>query len=218
MKKKILLVILCIVCLLGFTGCGSEQTNTYKIGETVETDKLKLTLNNSKLSFALNSKYSSDYGTPIEYDSSNLATKYYVANKGHTLVYFEFTVENLDRGSVSLGGVDNVKFITVKYNNKNYKPSDSTDTAKFILENDSKYWRKYSVSNILLFSGESKTYRGYLNIPVEANDLEDTFEITFTLPSSKGSKKFTYKVTKEDRDNIKETIKTPLLDGLDKYE
>ncbi len=218
MKKKILFIILCVVGLLGFSGCSLNQTNTYTLGESVETDKLKLKLNNSKLSFALNSKYSSDYGTPIEYDSSNVATRYYVANKGHTLVYFEFTVENLDRGSISLGGVDNVKFITVKYNNKNYKSSDSTDTAKFILENDSKYWRKYSVSNILLFSGESKTYRGYLNIPVEADDLEDTFEITFSLPSTKGNKRFTYKVTKEDRENIKETIKTPLLDGSEKYE
>ena len=219
MKRKIMFTCLLCACfiLVLTTGCGKVQT--YKLGEKVETDIIKLKLNNSKLSFALNSKYSSDYGTPIEYNPSNIASNYFVSNKGNTLVYFEFTIENIDRGSISLGGVDDVRFITVKYNNKNYKPSDSTDTAKFILENDSKYWKKYSVANILLFSGEVKTYRGYLNIPVEAKDLEDTFQITFSLPTSTGKKeKFTYKVTKEDRKNIKESKKIPLLDGSNKYE
>ena len=218
MKKKILLCLFSIICILGLTGCGKnanqklEESKKYKLGESVESDILKLTLNKAELAVAL---YDSDvyFGTPKEYNTSEDAKNSYVAPKGHTFVAFTFKMENLDRTQRNFNNNTSVQYKDNTYEKK---------AQPLAYSNNNVVWKKYELSNIisiLLEAGETKFYRAYIDIPTDADNLEDTFELTFYLPTSDNSKekKFTYRVTKEDRDKLVEE-EIPLDLALSNFE
>lgn len=197
MKKKIFIGLFMLVVLFGLTGCGNGET--YKLGGVVESDILKLTLNKAQFAIALENTNGEEYATPKEYDADGDENNPYVAAKGHTYVAFTFTVENLDRSSVEFGGSFNDDFASVKYNGKKY-----TEEVIFKAEAENILdWKSYDSSNVLLLTGETMMYRAYIDIPVDVENLDDTFELTFYLPTSNGgTQEFTFVVTKEDRDNL----------------
>ena len=216
MKKALSLFLVFILCL-SLWACGSEtkpsksvELPENRLGVSVETDILRITLTNAQLAIKLNSSSSGTYEqiqsgtttldkkyfTAEEYDPVKDVGLAYVAPKGHTYVAFEYLATNLDRASVEFDGTFNEQFITVEYGDNTY----NEDTV-YGCESENGYtWKKYNSGNILLLAGEEYYYRGYVDIPVDAEDLNDDFALIFSLPNSKGeTEQFKYVVTAEDR-------------------
>lgn len=186
-----------------------EPVKTYKLTETIATDVVEITLDYAKLATALEStvysegKVNEDFLMPIEYNAETEAENPFVAAKGHALLAVTYTAKNLDRSSVELDSFYDQDFMAVTYKGKSY-PAETTYKCE---RTDGGEWETYpvpSVANALIGVGETTTLKCYFDIPVEPDDLEDTFDPTFALPNSKGAYEcFTYTVTKDDRANIK---------------
>jgi len=172
----------------------------YTIGETVGTDIAAVTLDWAKLAIALENTWGDDYYMPKEYDAAEDSNNPYVAPVGQSLVAITYTIQNKDRASIDLGGSFNPTFITVDYNGETYKNDVKFGAEGFANEFGVPEWKQYSSSNILLSAGEIATYKCYTSIGTDAADLEDVFEITFTLPNSKGEREdFIFVVDAEGR-------------------
>lgn len=176
------------------------------VGDSVETNVMRFTLDRAELAIALDRRMTVGVGAPAdgyaggsyylpkEYDAADDADNPFVASKGHTLVSMTFTVENLDRGSLDLfDSWHSDGYIYIVHDGKSYKGE-----FKFGAENENgEGWKDYHSSNVLLGSGETSSYKAYVDIPVEIEDLSSPFEIKLNLPNnSEGSsvKNFTYLV------------------------
>lgn len=188
----------------------AEETKvvTYSVGDTVETDLVRLTLNDSALAVALNNSLpvgtgfsiENDYFCPKEYVAEEDADNAFVAPKGSTLVFYELLIENLDRDYLELDssfGSDD-DFVTVTYGDTSYGGDDFEEKRYGWSVRDvegEQDWDSAPVSNLLAGVGEKDLFRGYVEAPFEPESLEDSFEITFNLPSSDGSfESFTFVV------------------------
>lgn len=201
---KRLLCLLTALCLLFcLAACGSTEstgeasptaapedtTPAKNLGERVETDILDVLLVNAEFTIKLNSSgtYSSsggshlndEYFTAEEYDPAEDAGLAYIAPKGHTYVAIEFKAKNLDRASVSFGE----RMFAVEYNGETYK--DLRTVYGCAKVDTDRYWSEYKYSNILMMAGEEKSYRCYVDIPVDVADLGDDFNLYVSLPNSK---------------------------------
>lgn len=220
-KKKIITMLLAAGMILSMSTCGTtcgttSDTYTYSLGDSIETDILRITLTNAELAIKLNSTslvtyedlksgnrlIMGDYFTADEYDASEDTGTAYVAAKGHTFVVFEYNAENLDRASVEVDdGVD--RFMKIKYNDKTYR----NDTKYGASSENGFEWEQYKYSNVRLDAGENEYLRGYIDIETDADNLNDEFDLIFTLPNSDGTTTdFTYHVTADDRDAEAEAI------------
>ena len=234
MKKAVSLLLALILCL-SLCACGSDKTTETstepteevmegKFGEAIETDILRITLTKAQLAIKLNASssgtldqiqsgkttLSDQYFLPEEYNPQTDAGDAYVAAKGHTYVAIEFKADNLDRASVEFDGPFNGQFITVEYNGEKYNSQ-----TNYGCESENGYkWSRYNSANILLLAGEEMYFRGYIDIPVDANDLNDDFALIFSLPSSSGkATKFRIPVTAEDRASI-ESQEMPIDEAI----
>lgn len=194
-----------------------QEEVVYHIGDTVATDIAELTLDDSQLAIALTASMpigahapaplDTDYGLPKEYDLEEDADSPYVASKGHTLVFFSWTVKNLDRGSISFesgalqGGqtvITNAgdRLGAVEYDGGTYDVN--IDNRKFTLVVDDEGGWKIGSENagtITLDAGQSKVCRGYIDAPVEASSLDDPYKLIVDLPNSDGNKvSFVYEI------------------------
>ena len=234
--KKLIAIILAAILTLSIVACGKKEnikptestaTNSdstendkmYRLGDSVETDILKFTLENAQLAIKLKASgwatyeeeqqgivhIGSDYFTADDYDASEDLGDAYVAAKGHTYVVMQFYAENLDRTSLSFNeGFD--KFIKVEYNGKTYSDGYTTQQIKYgAKSNDGLEWEKYNYSNVFLSAGENAHMRGYFDIPIDAEDLNDDFNLTFSLPTSNETTvDYHYQVLYTDRKKIEE--------------
>ncbi len=254
--KKILILLLTGVMVLSLAACGEKSgtsastgsdTNTpssttqpeaKRLGDSIETDILRITLDNAQFAIKLNSSYSDsdprqlsdDYFTAEEYDPVNDVNSLYVAPKGHTYVAIEYTVECLDRSAVYFDGGTNydendhyyLSGITVEYAGEKYSTVNRPHINSPVYETnygchkdaDSSLWLRDFSSTILVSAGEKSQYRGYIDIPVDVDDLDDDFALIFTLPSSESTTvndgpgptvEFKYLVTAEDRPSASES-------------
>lgn len=190
-----------------------EDIPESKLGNSIESDILRITLVNAKFAIKLNSSssgtlsqiqsgqttLSDKYFTPEEYDPKKDAGKAYIAAKGHTYVAIEFKAENLDRTSVEFDGSFNGQFMTVEYGGNTYN-----EKTNYGCESSNGYqWVKYNSINVMLLAGKEAFYRCYIDIPVDVENLDDDFGLIFALPNSKGSvSKFKYVVTATDRSEV----------------
>lgn len=210
-----------VCCLFGCSSQPAEQQEqqgdsaakktevvTYSVGDTVETDLVRLTLNDSALAVALNSSLSigtgfnidNDYFCPKEYVAEEDADNAFVAPKGSILVFYELLIENLDRDSLELDGSfgSNKNFVTVTYDGTTYGSSDFEEKKYGWRVRDvegEQDWDSWPVGNLLAGVGGKDLFRGYVEAPFEPESLEESFEITFNLPASDGSfESFTFVV------------------------
>lgn len=210
--KKWMTLLLTLLLALSLTACGGntngtgstgsdggdtkEEAEGLALGEKAATDIVELTLDRADLAVALGNTQDETYYLPKEYSAEDDSDNPFVAAKGHTLVAMTYTLANLDRASVDLDGSFNPGFLSIGYNGESY----SGETHYGYEKEAGGSWEIYSSMNVLLSAGETASYRCYVDIPVEAADLNDTFTVTFTLPNSQGeSEDFTYAVTAEDR-------------------
>lgn len=192
----------------GDTAAEETEVVTYSVGDTVETDLVRLTLSDSALAIALNNSLpvgtgfniENDYFCPREYVAEEDADNAFVAPKGSTLVFYELLIENLDRDYLELDssfGSDN-DFVTVTYDGTTYSGDDFEEKEYGWSVRDvegEQDWDSSPVSNILAGVGEKDLFRGYAEAPFEPESLEDSFEIIFSLPTSDGSfESFTFVV------------------------
>lgn len=217
--------------MLGITGCSNtsasqdsstqetegepqEEATKYAVGDTVETDLVKLTLNNACFAIALgnsfpvgcdfkgNTAYGRNYSEieyfePKEYTAEDDSNNPYVAPKGDILVYTEMTIENLDRTFLELDSSSDGDFAVLQYDGKEYNTHKFGNmTKKYGIEADTEgNWKQLGVSNLLLSANSTEIYRAYYCYPVDPDNLDEPFEITFQLPKSDDTtESFTYAV------------------------
>lgn len=202
--KKILCLIMSIVLCLSIVGCGKKEV-TYKIGDTVSTERVSVTLKNIKPTIAVNNSGSwtsstgyatESYFTPVdEYENGNP----FAARKGSSLIWFEVEIKNLDRDSLEMKpwytGVDYINF-QIEYDGETYyQNSDNTEIGTEAIETiDGINWKKYVASNILLLAGKKGSYRLYTEIPKELS-ADDEFKLIVNLPNTEGkSDRFVYHI------------------------
>ncbi|MCR5082711.1 MAG: hypothetical protein K6B15_04475, partial [Parasporobacterium sp.] len=178
----------------------------------------KFTLSNAELAIKLNTTssgtleemksgnttISGDYFTADEYNADEDLGKAYVASKGHTYVVIEFCIENLDRGALDIGNsfFSTPLFVSVVYNGESY---DYYTTQYGAVSSNGYEWARYDSINILLQAGETSYYRCYIDIPVDADSLDDEFDLIVALPNSDdSSENFTYHVTPYNKASVQE--------------
>ena len=213
-RRNFLLGSLGVASALSIAGCGNSSTNhgsniqeaakesqkqekasKYVVEDTVETDLVRLTLNNAALAIALNNSLhigtgfsiDNDYFCPKEYVAEEDSDNPYVAPKGSTLVFYELLLENLDRGYLELDTGSGSEFISVTYSDATYTGSDfkEKEYGWSVRDVDGEQdWDNGAVTNILLDAGIKELSRGYVEAPFEPESLNDPFEITFQLPKS----------------------------------
>lgn len=218
MKKGLSLILILALCL-ALCACSAKDagsnepttdTTVYKIGDTVETDILSITLNNAQFAIKLNgsasgtldqiqsgqTKLSDEYFTAEEYDPETDAGLAYVAAKGHTYVAVEYFATNLDRASVEFDGSFNPQFMGIEYAGESY-----TAETNYGCRSENGYqWERYNSSNVLLIAGEAYYYRCYIDIPTDVQNLDDDFYLVFSLPTSNGkTQDFKFLVKAQDR-------------------
>ena len=176
-----------------------EQIEELVIGETAATDIVEWTLDSASLTVALSNSWGDGFFLPKEYDAEKDIKNPFVAPKGHTLVAFTFTVNNVDRGgtiSVERDGrisdgrsnyIIDKAFITIVYDGEEYMPTPAKN-AKFgySIDSDGKSKDLVNMTNVLISRNESITIRAYLDISVEIENLKSPFDIMVALPTSSG--------------------------------
>ena len=178
------------------------QVTTLSIGETASTDIVEITLERAEFATVLHRSISTealsgqasagevDLGLPKEYDATEDANNPYVAPVGHVLVAYTVTVANLDRTSHDLDEWNDHDFVTLTYSSQDY-PAEEKKTVLKISEDGA--LSSSPVSNLLLMAQENSIYRRYAKFAVEPESLADSFQLTFSLPSSLAEKeRFTY--------------------------
>ena len=213
-RRNLILGSLGVASVLGIDGCGNtsinqgsdtqeateepqeqEEVTKYVVGDTVETDLVRLTLNNACFAIALNNSLDigtgfsidNDYFCPKEYVAEEDSDNPYVAPKGSTLVFYELLLENLDRDYLELDTGSGSEFISVTYNDTTYTGSDFEEKEYGWRVGDvdgGQDWDSGTVTNILLGIGIKELHRGYAEAPFEPESLTSPFEITFQLPKS----------------------------------
>lgn len=201
-------------CLTGCSGSNSSsngEASQASIGESVETDIVKFTLDRAELALALENNGAAtvgygadglatdDYFMPKEYNPEEDAKNPFVAAKGHALISMTFTTESLDRSYVELCGWGLYELMTVTYNGTSYAGESSADESFKseirVMNDDNEGWKGIRTSQIVAKVGEPVSYKVYIDIPVEIEDLSSPFEITVILPTSNGeSQPFTYSI------------------------
>ena len=86
MKKKILSLLLIVVAVLGLTGCGNGS-GKYSLGDKISTDIVDFTIENAKLTLAIDSE-----GNAKDYEEGK--NYKYVAAKGHVYASLTLIVKN----------------------------------------------------------------------------------------------------------------------------
>lgn len=86
-------------------------------------------------------------------------------------------------------------YIEVEYYGQTFVPL-KLDEQGYAQKNETKFgcsktnygeWEdKTIMSNVIVDAGTSITIRGYMNIPVETESLEEQFKLIFHLPTSSG--------------------------------
>lgn len=185
----------------GDNAAGETEVATYSVGDTVETDIARFTLDRAELAIALENSgaasvgYGADgladdnYFMPMEYNAEEDASNPFVAPKGHTLVSLTFTAENLDRAFVELDDGNAEKFFAIEYDGQTYTGSGSDgpnaiEVRYGVANKNGEGWKSYSVSNILMGAGETSSFKCYIDFPAEIEDLSSPFKLTVNLPNS----------------------------------
>ena len=222
-RRNFLLGSLGIVSILGITGCGETET-IYAVGDTVETDLVKLEVKRAEFATALTdttslplssldtwyvvsgeatgNNYGDDmkYFTPKEYDEQSDVNNPNVAPKGSVFVYAELAFTNLDRTELKVDEANDDDFATLQFDGSTYHIDtfDSPSKCYGVEADESGTWRTIGYlddGEISLEPKATKIYRAYYCYPVEPESLDEPFEVTFTLPKSDDtSESFTFAV------------------------
>lgn len=213
--RKIVAFAMALTMVITISACGAQKSDTiYHVGDTVSTDVVEFTLDNAALALALENTMDENYGLPKDYDATEDAQNPYVAPTGTTFAAYGYTLKNLDRSSrtVSLQGenvnveLDGKNYDLNSYDGQEWYEKNIKEVARYLYEENlvltngqqvvenAGEWMSTDLDSILLDSEQKESRRGYLVLPVETDNLDEAFYITFTLPTSDGEEIFTYQV------------------------
>lgn len=182
-KKSVVALLLAMLMVLSLCACGGAGENYYAVGDTVETESVKMTLKDVQLTYAVNNnKADGEYLEPTNQTTLNP----YVADDGAVMVAYKIDISAIGRSSVDL---DNCDIAYITYDGEEYK----ADRMNYLSSGNST-----DSGNLLLLSGQSaENHRGFFQILVDA-PLDSEFLITFNLPSGQETEQFTFKVGGEN--------------------
>ena len=163
------------------------ETQYYQIGDTVSTDIVEFTLDEAELAIALSNMQDETYGMPKEYSPQEDAQNPFVAATGHTYATFTYTLSNLDRTSFN----GELPLVSAQY--QDAASDKQVDCAE--LSAESGVWESNGNNPVspvyswhfVLKVGEQRSFRSFIDLPVEADTLTDSFILTAELPVSDGS-------------------------------
>lgn len=193
-----------------------EENQYYQLGTTVSTDILAFTLNDAAMAIALSDTPDDHYCAPKEYNAEEDTDNPYVAPKGHTYAAFTYTIGNLDRAKTEFHPESS---LSIAYKGNIYNEVDEvaylllSDTVTQVVDWTGKSttqelaagWHGNPTLYLLLSPEESESRRGYIDMPIDVDNLQDEFTLTVTLPdSSDKANSFTYLVTEEARLKLSE--------------
>ena len=218
MKKHIAFCFV-IVLLISLCSCGGVSSKTtgevpsettHRIGETVSTDIIDFTLNSAQFALYADSSAWSSGDAPNYMKPTTEPQDFFVASTGHSFVALTFTINNKDRGTLNVCNIFNdgwemrmtAKYKGEKYTLQGFDLNDKNGSGRMSLAwsaistDGGKNFTKYKSSNYLLYAGEPPiTVRTIGVIPVEPENLSDSFELTIDVLNSSGkTESFTYRI------------------------
>ena len=199
--KKITILMLTILILLGISGCTKPK---YEVGDTVSTDILDFTLENAQFSYYGDGSSPETFAMPSEEDLG-----YSYASNGHILVGMTFTLINKDRVSIKVGEAQDGSYqlrFKVKYGGKEYELKRYEKNSKESIDldlrgtavrfNNTIFYINYEPYKVMAPTDEL-TIRILVELPFEPKKLSDPFTITINVLNSFGEyEEFTYTVNK----------------------
>lgn len=196
--KKIIALVLTAVLCFSLAACGgNSDKNIVKsnLKETVSTDIVDFTLENSEFSYYV-SNASSNYVEPTDKPNSMFA-----ARTGTCYVSMTVTITNKDRGgNIDFGGTfgdwDPSKW-NVIYNGETYemfgfdlnqdnRKSINLSFAALVDKDTGKMISKIGTDNKLIDAGKTVTIRMFGIIHVDPTALTDGFDLEVAVPNSTG--------------------------------
>lgn len=213
--KKIISLCVIFVLSLSIVACGNEKeeskeitvenTEKYKIGDTVSTEIYEFTLKRADLTIACSNSNDETYLLPKEYDASDDSNNPFVAPMGTTIISLEFDIKNLDRAKHGIGysSGDLPLNWEVTYNGENYSlyrkyDAQASYNPGFDLDANYTIWDgvlEKEVTGRLIEPGQSTNIVTYAVVPVNITDMDSPFEITVFLKDVSGEKVyFTYSI------------------------
>lgn len=182
------------------TGAAGEKADSaYKLGDTVSTDIINLTVNNAQLAFfaAPPATSTSDGKTanPDEACAPSENSTLFTANKGRTLVCLDFVIENLDRSTLDTD--DYIVSFQVQQNGesapvKGYDLNDKDGCFGLnlswspIAENGGDFYT-HSSMNKLIDAGSSVEIKVVGIVGFESADLNAPFDLVVSVMNSDGN-------------------------------
>ncbi len=206
----------------------------FRLGDTVETDIVRFTLDTSSYAVVLDlddedelygysslswagkvepieKALSSNYFLPKEYDSSVDRSNRTVAPKGHILVSYSFTAENLDRVDLTLDSSNLRSADGSSYNFVSFyegEPFGGNVKSFHEIEAHTKYYgmcinltENYLNADFTHHPnegfasvpvGDIVNYRGVFRIALDPENMDEPYRLVINLPTSKGYQPFQF--------------------------
>ena len=210
--KKIVALLMVVILAVSLCACGNNA-QVLSLHEKATTDIMKLQINSAELAFyAKSAQTSTSDGSTANIDEAcapldSASGAYYKTNKGYTLLCLDFTLENLDRDTLEIGG--SFPSVEVSFEvNQDGKSSKMRGYSLNYPEGMNSLNLEYSpmsfngrkfmtnkTSNKIINAGSTVRIKtvGVLNF--ESVDLSAPFDLTVTLSnSSKRTEKFVYTI------------------------
>lgn len=206
MKKILALALALVLCfsLVACTGNSGNDIVKVNLKETVSTDIVDFTLENSELAYYV-SNVSTNYVEPTEKPNTMFA-----ARTGTCYVSMTVTITNKDRGgNIDFGGIfgdwdpsnwkvtyngESYEMFGFDLNQDNYKSINLAYSA-LVDKDTNKVISKVGTDNKLIDAGKTVTIRMFGIIHTEPAALTDGFDLEVSVPNSKGEyEKFVYAI------------------------
>lgn len=201
--KKVKILISVVICVLVLVICSSVLLSGHKVGDTVKTNDIELTLIRAGMTNKLYKGMTDNLFLP--FDKSGLDSNYREAEKGHSYVAFSVKVKNVSNEKINLQNIFNSDNLIIKYKGHKYYSSMTDEQCKkYCYKSGYAGWQNNNVWQIKSFNyldveiepkQEISDLRVYLNMPVSIKGDKNRFKIIFGLIQNETKvKRYTYKV------------------------
>lgn len=202
--KKVKILIVSGIGVLILVICGILLLTQHKVGDTIKTNDIELTLIRANMTNKLYKGMTDNLFLP--FDDSMPDLDYREAKKGYAYIAFSVKVKNISSKKINLQNIFNSDNLIVKYKGHKYYSSTSEERCEkycyksgyMALKDENDTWQinNFNYLDVQLDpKQEIEDLRVYLNVPVSIKNKKNKFKIIFGLIQNDTKvKKYTYKV------------------------